>query len=161
MPPVQEHDTQKSRMQKLALEQQPSVQPLFLVKHTESIHTRQSTRYNLEKIFPKYAQEHDSDTNVPGKIMCMNMIISRITEIYVNAVLSDLDTMCFQQATKENYATQFLKVEYKEFEDLRNKVIFELIPHRITPEEDTLSHAVWEMKLKQQVKTRLIYNCKA
>ena len=41
--------------------------------------------------------------------MAINMRIFRRNEIYANVAVSDTDTMYFNQATKENYATQFLK----------------------------------------------------
>ena len=70
---------------------------------------RRNTTFNPGKRFPTYKQEYDSVTTVPGDIMAINMRIFRRNEIYANVAVSDTDTMYFNQATKENYATQFLK----------------------------------------------------
>ena len=61
---------------------------------------RQRTRYNMGQIFPTYAQEYAEVTNVPGYIMAINMIISRITKIYFKASVSDPDSIYFHQSMK-------------------------------------------------------------
>ena len=45
--------------------------------------------------------------------MALNKRIPRRTIIYSKAVVSDLDNMYFQQAVKENDATQFLNAAHK------------------------------------------------
>ena len=59
--------------------------------------------------------------------MVVNMRISRRTEIYVKAEVSDPDTMHFHQAMKVNYSTQFLKSVYNKFGYLLCKGGVELI----------------------------------
>ena len=65
--------------------------------------------------------------------MSINTIIPRMSEIYYQSEVSDPDIMYFHWSMKENDATQFLNVEYKEFEDLLSKGNFELKPHSIIP----------------------------
>ena len=74
--------------------------------------------------------------------MATNTVISRRTNIYAKAAVSDPDTMYFQQAMEENDSTQFLKAAYKEFVDLLSKVTFELIPLIIVPQGETILPAV-------------------
>ena len=94
-------------MHQHAPEHQPEVQPKFPDKHTEARQPRRSTRSNLGQRFPTYAQEYDLITTVLRYIMSTNMRISRITEKYSRAKVSDPDNMYFHQAMKKNDATKF------------------------------------------------------
>ena len=82
--------------------------------------------------------------------MTMKTIIPIRTVIYNKEEVSDPDTMSFHQATKENYATQFLKAKYKEFADLLLKGIFELLPRRRVPERKRVFPAVWATNRKNR-----------
>ena len=53
---VQEYDNQKAPIKKNAPKQKPSVHPSVTDKHTDAIHPKRSTGYNLGQIFLPYAQ---------------------------------------------------------------------------------------------------------
>ena len=93
--------------------------------------------------------------------MATNMRIHRRTRIYAKVAVSDPDTMYFNQAMKENDATQFLNATHKELAYLLSKGIFELIPCRRVQEGYALSSEVQSKKQKRRVLTREIYRYKA
>ena len=67
--------------------------------------------------------------------------------------MSDPDTMYFHQAMKDNDAAQILESVHKEFLDFLSKRIFELIPHSIVPEGETILPTVRAMKPRQKLQT--------
>ena len=77
------------------------------------------------------------------------MRISRRTEIYAKAAVSDPYTIYFYQEMKEDDATHFLKAAHKEFADYLSKEIFELIPRSIVTEVENLFPVVWSMNWKK------------
>ena len=78
----------------------------------------------------------------------MNMIISRITEIYAKAELSDPDNMYFNQVMNGNDAKHFEKAAHKKFLDLLSNGFLELNLCVIVPEGENFLPAVWAMNRK-------------
>ena len=58
--------------------------------------------------------------------MAINIIISRRTEIYAKAEVSDPDNIYFHQSMKKNDTTKFLKASHKEFAYFLSKRILNL-----------------------------------
>jgi hypothetical protein len=70
---------------------------------------------------------------------------------------SDPDTMYFHQAMKQTEATNFLDAAHKEFQNLLEREIIEIVPAFLVPKGMRIFSAVWSMRRKRMVRTREVY----
>ena len=63
--------------------------------------------------FPTYSQEYALVTSITEEIMATKKYISGRTKIYSKAAVSDIYTLYFCQAMKQNDATYIFKAAYE------------------------------------------------
>jgi hypothetical protein len=95
-------------------------------------------------------------TTVPGEILAC-----AATDVSIMSATSDPDTMYFHQAMQQEDAPDFLGAAHKEFQNLIERDVIEIIPKHLAPNGAKVFAAVWSMKRKRRVRTREIYKYKA
>jgi hypothetical protein len=98
---------------------------------------------------------------VIGECFALATITGEPTDIATLVATSDPDTLYFDQAMKKNDAAAFLEAAHKDFQNLLDRGVFEIIQLTLSQMTCDLFSSVWAMKRKRRVRTREVYKYKA
>jgi hypothetical protein len=98
---------------------------------------------------------------VPGEVLAYAAMVVEPTEISAMGATADPDTMYFHQAMRQPDADDFLAAAHKEFQNLLDRNIVEIIPAHLVPTGMKIFSAVWAMKRKRRLRAREVYKYKA
>jgi hypothetical protein len=102
-----------------------------------------------------------SGTEVAAEVFALStMIPDTVASTALNAT-SDPDTMYFHQGMRQKDAKEFLLAAHKEYRNLIDGDIIEIIPAYLVPRGMSTFSAVWAMKRKRRVKSQEVYKYKA
>jgi hypothetical protein len=114
------------------------------------------------------AELSEANTEIPGELLSYESIpMGNDDEIFGGNPLlaykasTDPDTMYHHEAMKQTDRHEFLKAMHKEVEDQMSNGNFTVLHVSDVPEGATVLPAVWQMKRKRDIKTRMVKKWKA
>ncbi len=81
--------------------------------------------------------------------------------MHAYAASADPDTMYYHEAMREPNCAEFIKAMQKEVQSHTKNGVWELVPRSLVPPGIKILPAVWAMKCKRQIATRVFYKWKA
>jgi hypothetical protein len=134
-------------------------------KEDEHVSLRRSKRKRqlTNRMIESIEQEHmDMPINLQAiKYDNESEIFLDTQQVLSVAATTDPDTMYWDQAIKQEDATEFIQAAIEEIETHQQQAHWEVVPKSVVPSGTRVLDAIWSMKRKRNLKTNQVYKHKA